>query len=77
MKRPTRPNKPRLVIHDPKELPFLCTNAEAGLLLRMNPEQVNKLARAGTLPGVKQGQAWYFRRDDLLKYLDSLFGAVM
>ena len=77
MRRPNRPNKPRIVIHDPTELPFLCNNAEAGLLLRMNPETVNRLAREGTLPGVKQGQAWFFRRDDLMKYLNGLFGAVM
>lgn len=73
MRIPSRPNKPRTIIHDPAELPFLCNNAEAGLLLRINPEQVSKLAREGVLPGAKQGQSWYFRRDDLLAYLDKLF----
>lgn len=72
---PMRPNKPRRVIHDPAtELPFLCDCAEAGLLLRRNPEVVAKMAKDGVLRGAKQGQAWYFRRDDLLDYMDRLFG---
>lgn len=70
---PRRPNKSRQVIASPEELPYICTAAEAGLLIRQNPETVQRMARAGTLPGRKQGQAWYFRRDDLMKYLSQLF----
>ena len=66
-------NKPRKVITDPGELPYICTAAEAGLLLRQNPETVNKMAREGKLPGRKQGQQWFFLRDDLLEYISSLF----
>lgn len=69
-----RPNKPRRVIHSIDELPVLCDCAEAGLLLRRNPEVVAKMAREGVIPGAKQGQTWYFRRDDLVAYMDRLFG---
>lgn len=72
-----RTNKPRRVITSPEELPYICNAAEAGLLLRQNPETVQRMARDGILPGRKQGQAWFFRRDDLLQYLNRLFdGAV-
>lgn len=74
--RPRRPNKPRRVITSVDELPILCDAAEAGLLLRQNPETVCKMAREGVLPGAKQGQSWYFRRDDLVAYLNKLFGEV-
>ena len=40
-----RPNKPRRVIHDVEELPVLCDAAEAGLLLRLTPETVARMAR--------------------------------
>lgn len=69
-----RINKPRRVIHNINELPVLCDCAEAGLLLRLNPEVVAKLARDGVLRGAKQGQSWYFRRDDLVVYMNQLFG---
>lgn len=69
-----RPNKPRRVIYSIDELPVLCDCAEAGLLLRRNPEMVSKMAREGVIPGAKQGQMWYFRRDDLVAYMDRLFG---
>ena len=62
MYRPMRQNKPRRVIH-----------AEAGLLLRRNPEVIAKMAKEGVLKGAKQGQSWFFRRDDLVEYMDKLF----
>ena len=65
MYRPMRQNKPRRVIHDVAELPVLCDCAEAGLLLRRNPEVIAKMA--------KEGQSWFFRRDDLVEYMDKLF----
>ncbi len=76
--RPTRRtiNKPRRVLHSIEELPVLCDCAEAGLLLRRNPEVVAKMARDGVLKGRKQGQSWYFRRDDLVEYLNKLFEEV-
>ena len=74
MYRPARPNKPRRVIHSIDELPVLCDCAEAGLLLRRNPEVIAQMARDGVLRGAKQGQSWYFRRDDLGSYMDKLFG---
>lgn len=71
--RPRRPNKPMRVIRSIEELPVLCDCAEAGLLLRVYPETVAKMAKDGILPGVKIGQSWRFRRDDLVAYLDKLF----
>ena len=73
MYRPMRQNKPRRVIHDVAELPVLCDCAEAGLLLRRNPEVIAKMAKEGVLKGAKQGQSWFFRRDDLVEYMDKLF----
>ena len=72
-----RPNKPRRVIHSVDELPVLCDCADAGLLLRRNPEEIARMARNGILKGAKQGQSWFFRRDDLVKYLDELFGGAV
>jgi len=71
--RPNRINKPLRVIHSIDELPVICDCAEAGLLLRVYPETVCRMARDGILPGVKVGQSWRFRRDDLVKYLDKHF----
>ncbi len=31
------------------------------------------MAKDGVIKGAKQGQSWFFRRDDLVSYLDSLF----
>ena len=71
--RPNRINKQRRVIHSLDELPVLCDCAEAGLLLRRNPEVIAQMAREGVLKGAKQGQSWFFRRDDLVSYMDRLF----
>lgn len=73
MYKSKRINKPRREIHSVDELPVICDCAEAGLLLRRNPEAIAKMAKEGILPGAKQGQSWFFRRDDLLAYLDKLF----
>ena len=72
--RPNRQNKPRRIIHSIDELPVICDCADAGLLLRRNPEVIAKMAKDGVLKGAKQGQAWHFRRDDLVAYMDKLFG---
>ena len=68
-----RTKKPLRVITSVDELPVVCTAAEAGLLLRQTPEQIARMARDGILPGRKQGQSWFFRRDDLVRYLEHLF----
>jgi excisionase family DNA binding protein len=34
-------------------------------LLDLNPDTVNELARKNTLPAVKRGRQWRFRRRDL------------
>lgn len=38
-------------------------------LLHCTPEQVEELARAGDIPGLKLGRGWLFVRYDLLAYL--------
>ena len=38
-------------------------------ILRCTPEQVEELARAGEIPGLKLGRSWLFVRGDLLAYL--------
>ena len=52
---------------------LLTMTAEAGLLLR-NPEVIARMAKEGVLRGTKQGQSWFFRREDLVAYMDKLFG---
>jgi len=42
---------------------------EVAELLRCTPEQVEELARAGEIPGLKFGRPWLFVRADLLAYL--------
>lgn len=74
MYTPRRPNKIRRAIHSVDELPVICDCAEAGLLLRRNPEVIARMAKEGVLRGAKQGQAWFFRREDLVAYMDKLFG---
>lgn len=77
MRRNTmRPSKPRRVIHSVEELPVICDVCDAGLLLRQNPENIARMARDGILNGQKIGQKWFFRRDDLVAYLDKLFDPV-
>ena len=42
---------------------------ECAALLRCTSEQVEELARAGEIPGLKIGRSWLFVRSDLLAYL--------
>lgn len=42
---------------------------ECAALLRCTPEQVEELARAGDLPGLKIGRSWRFVKADLLAWL--------
>lgn len=42
---------------------------ECAVLLRCTPKQVEELARAGEIPGLKFGRPWLFVRADLLAYL--------
>lgn len=72
-----RPSKPRRVICNVDELPVLCDCTDAGLLLRRNPEEIARMARTGVLKGAKQGQSWFFRRDDLVQYMNDLFGGAV
>lgn len=42
---------------------------EVAELLRCTPDQVEELARAGEIPGLKIGRPWLFVRADLLAFL--------
>lgn len=42
---------------------------ECAELLRCTSDQVEELARAGEIPGLKFGRGWLFVRADLLAYL--------
>lgn len=42
---------------------------ECAAMLRCTPEQIEELARAGEIPGLKMGRSWLFVRADLLAYL--------
>ena len=42
---------------------------DCATLLHCTPEQVEELARAGEIPGLKLGRSWLFVRADLLAYL--------
>lgn len=43
---------------------------EAATILRCSPRYVRQLATRGRLPGVKNGGAWWFNRDDVETYRD-------
>lgn len=43
--------------------------SECADLLRCSADQVEEMARAGDLPGLKIGRAWLFVRADLLAFL--------
>lgn len=42
---------------------------ECAALMRCSVAQVEELARAGAIPGLKLGRGWLFVRADLLKFL--------
>lgn len=42
---------------------------ECAILLHCTTVQVEELARAGEIPGLKLGRSWLFVRADLLNYL--------
>lgn len=44
----------------------LLNSREAAELLDLSPDTVNELARNLTLPAVKRGRQWRFRRRDIL-----------
>gem|GEM_PF-213272 len=43
----------------------LLNSREAAELLDLSPDTVNELARKQTLPAVKRGRQWRFRRRDI------------
>ncbi|WP_119157468.1 helix-turn-helix domain-containing protein [Caldimonas tepidiphila] len=49
--------------------PDTITTEECAELLHCSADQVEELARAGDIPGLKLGRSWLFVRADLLDYL--------
>jgi excisionase family DNA binding protein len=49
--------------------PEIIGSAECAVLLDCTVEQVEELARAGEIPGIKIGRPWRFIKADLLAYL--------
>lgn len=50
-------------------LPETIDSEACATLLHCTPEQIEELARAGEIPGLKLGRSWLFVRADLLAYL--------
>ena len=46
---------------------------QAASFLRSHPEELQRRAKAGVVPGAKVGRAWVFLEDDLADYLRSLY----
>jgi len=61
--------EPARVLPDPFQ-PLL-TPTEAGDLLRIHPKTVIRLARDGSLPALRLGKHWRFRRSDLGAWVES------
>jgi excisionase family DNA binding protein len=55
----------------PNHFEPLLTPAEAGDLLRIHPKTVIRLAREGSLPALRLGKHWRFRRSDLGAWVES------
>jgi excisionase family DNA binding protein len=51
------------------ERPDLINAEEFAVELKCSPEQVEELARAGEIPGLKLGRGWLFVRSDALAFL--------
>ncbi|HJY82448.1 MAG TPA: helix-turn-helix domain-containing protein [Candidatus Binatia bacterium] len=44
----------------------LLNSRQAAEILDLSPDTVNELARKHTLPGIKRGRQWRFRRRDII-----------
>jgi excisionase family DNA binding protein len=44
----------------------LLNSRQAAEILDLSPDTVNELARKHTLPGIKRGRQWRFRRRDIV-----------
>ena len=51
------------------ELSRLLTSVELGALLRLHPKTIERLARAGELPGKKIGRRWVFHEKTIDSFL--------
>jgi excisionase family DNA binding protein len=50
----------------------LLNSRQAAEILDLSPDTVNELARKQTLPGVKRGRQWRFRRRDIASFKKQL-----
>lgn len=72
--RAPRPCKPRRTVSSLDELPAICDVCDVAVYLKINPENVSRMARDGIIHGAKLGFSWRFRKSDILAYEDKLFG---
>ena len=72
--RTRRINKPRRTVSSLDELPAILDVCDVAVYLRINPENVSKMAKNGIINGAKQGQRWFLRKADVLDYENRLFG---
>ena len=54
-------------VSDPSSFPLVLNSRRAADLLGLHYKTVEKMARAGELPGVQLGKAWRFSRDALIR----------
>jgi len=64
---------PQVVRIDARFEPLLDTN-EAAALLQIHPKTLQKLARAGTVAGIRIGKLWRFRASALNEWLVRMTG---
>ncbi len=71
----TSPGKPPRRIDDARQqFESLMDSAEAAALLQIHPKTLQKLARAGTVIGVRVGKLWRFRASSLNEWLARMAG---
>jgi excisionase family DNA binding protein len=64
---------PQSAAISPQFEPLLDTN-EAAALLQIHPKSLQKLARAGTVIGIRIGKLWRFRASALNEWLTRMAG---
>ena len=58
--------------NEPQPFEPLLDSSEAATLLNIHPKTLQRMARAGTIPGFRIGDLWRFRASTLDKWLFSI-----
>ena len=59
-------------MNEPEHFEPLLDSSEAATLLNIHPKTLQRMARAGTIPGFRIGDLWRFRASTLDKWLFSI-----